>query len=57
MDRKKTENWTELNQLGLDWRLQLPAFQNKKTGKKPVAMDWFQSVATGFRYSSKIRTF
>ena len=49
MDRKKTENWTEPDWLGPDQWLQLPAFQNKKTTKKPVATD--------FRYSSKIRTF
>ena len=49
MDQKKTKNWTEPDQLGLDRQLRLPAFQNKKTAKKPVA--------TGFRYSSKIRTF
>ena len=35
---KKTKNWTELDQLGPDWWLRLPAFQNKKTAKKPVAM-------------------
>ena len=58
MDQKKTKNWTELDRLGPDWRLQLPAFQNKKTAKKPVATDQLQSVAIGFiRYSSKIRTF
>ena len=57
MDRKKTENWTEPDRLGLDQRLQLPAFQNKKTAKKPVVTDRLQSVAIGFRYSSKIRTF
>ena len=57
MDRKNTENWTELDQLGPDCWLWLPAFQNKKTTKKPVATDRLQSVAIGFRYSSKIRTF
>ena len=57
MDRKKTENWTEPDQLGLDRRLQLPAFQNKKTAKKTIATDRLQSIAIGFRYSSKIRTF
>ena len=57
MDRKKTENWTEPVQLGPDWRLRLPAFQNKKTAKKPVATDRLQLVAIGFRYSSRIRTF
>ena len=58
MDQKKTENWTELDRLGPDWQLQLPAFQkNKKTAKKPVATDRLQLVATGFRYSSKIHTF
>ena len=57
MDQKKTENWTEPDWLGPDRQLRLPAFQNKKTAKKPVATDQLQSVATGFRYSSKIRTF
>ena len=57
MDRKKTENWTELDQLGLDQWLRLPAFQNTKTAEKPVATDRLQSVATGFRYSYKIRIF
>ena len=57
MDQKKTENWTEPDRLGPDWQLRLPAFKNKKTAKKPVATDRLQSVATGFRYSSKIRTF
>ena len=57
MDQKKTENWTEPDQLGPDRWLQLPAFQNKKTAKKPVATDRLQLVAIGFRYSSEIRTF
>ena len=38
MDQKKTENWTELDRLGPDRQLRLPAFQNKKTTKKPVTI-------------------
>ena len=57
MDRKKTENWTELDWLGSDRWLQLPAFKIKILQKKPVTTDRLQSIAIGFRYSSKIRTF
>jgi hypothetical protein len=57
MDRKKTETGPDRNRLQPDRWLRLPAFQNEKTAKRPVAMDRLQSVATGFRYALKIHTF
>ena len=33
MDQKNNQNWTEPDQLGPDWQLQLHAFQNEKTTK------------------------
>ena len=57
MDRKKTETGPDRNQLQPDHWLRLPAFQNEKTTKRPVAMDRLQSVATGFRYALKTHTF
>ena len=57
MDRKNDQNRTELDRLGPDQWLQLHAFQNEKTAKNRSQPDWLQSVAIGFRYSSKIRTF
>ena len=57
MDRKKTKTRPDHNWLQPDHWLRLPAFQNEKTAKRPVAIDQLQSVATGFRYALKTHTF